>query len=207
MRFLFIALLFASAALPLAKAEKFVQTEIFTSQSGAAVAVKFFAHNSPSIDEFVSGKNRMLTAIKTITDNGLTATKSQIEIGIAPDRMYGGNVLMENGKLYVSVKASDEELEGGLFNFYVYSVKGKLTFFGWNQPSISQFFDGKARVEATIQRFKDNELKLVLPKNLSVGIAPDRMYGGNIVEENGKVFISVKAEDKEIEGYFSKYIQ
>jgi len=42
---------------------------------------------------------------------------------------------------------------------------------------------------------------------LEIGISPEKMYGGEIVEEQGKTYIAITATDDQIERYFMKYVR
>lgn len=129
-----------------------------------------------------------------------------VEVGLAPLKMDGGQVVSHNGRLYISIKATDDQIEAGLLDYFeVVEVSGRLIFFAHNRPTIAQFYLVKRRVENVLKRFGQYGLKVEIP-SLEIGAVPVAMAGGQVVEHNGKVYIASTATEEKIEGYFTRYI-
>ena len=73
---------------------------------------RFTAHNDPSIAEFKRAKQLVLTTMNHIHEQtGLKLAASLQYVGLTGKRMAGGNVVIEDGKLYVSAQADLTEVE------------------------------------------------------------------------------------------------
>jgi hypothetical protein len=176
--------------------------------SKTSLDVKYFAHNSPSIKEYVDGKARISAIISNILDKGFISKIKYIEIGIAPRAMGGGNIVLSDDKIYVSITSTDEEIESVLLNYFsIVATARNITYFAHNQPTIAQFLAGKAAVEGVLKRFADSGLGLDLPKGLEIGIAPKTMSGGNIVLSDDKIYVSITSTSEELERYFIRYVR
>lgn len=183
-----------------------VETILFTVGEPYQIEVKYFAHNSPNIQEFLAGKVRVSAVLNRVSAYGFVPSVQQLEIGIAPKTKSGGTVVKQDGKLFVSVTSTDDELERGLLQLFLISAQyGNVVFFMHNAPSLNEFNVGRAKVEAVLQKFTQAGLKLNLPEKFEVGIAPRDMSGGGVVVEGGRLYISITASDDEIERHFTKY--
>ena len=166
----------------------------------------FFAHNNPTIAEFALAKGRVSTILSEILNHHFEPKVETAEIGLAPLKMDGGQVVSHNGRLYISIKATDDQIEAGLLEYFeVFEVSGRLVFFAHNRPTIAQFYLVKQRVENVLKRFSQYGLKIEIP-SLEIGAVPVAMAGGQVVEHNGKVYIASTATEEKIEGYFTRYI-
>ncbi|MCB0361496.1 MAG: hypothetical protein KDD35_02165 [Bdellovibrionales bacterium] len=168
--------------------------------------VKYFAHNHPSLQEFLRGRSRVSEILSLVLDSEFELRASQLEVGIAPLKMAGGAVVLSKGVLYVWFDATDEQIESGLlYSFKLEKQSGDIRFFGHNGPTISQFYLVKERVERVLSAFSRYGLRLKLP-TLEIGISPIEMLGGNVVFVEGKLFISISASEEDIERIFTPYI-
>lgn len=166
----------------------------------------FFAHNKPTIAEFALAKGRVSTVLSEIQNHHFEPKVETAEVGLAPVKMEGGNVINHDGKLYVAIRATDDQIEAGLLDYFeVSEVSGRLFFFAHNRPTIAQFYLVKRRVENVLKRFGQYGLKVEIP-SLEIGAVPVAMAGGQVVEHNGKVYIASTATEEKIEGYFTRYI-
>jgi hypothetical protein len=166
----------------------------------------FFAHNNPTIAEFALAKRRVSTIFSEILNHHFEPKVETAEVGLAPLKMEGGNVVNHNGKLYIATRATDDEIEAGLLDYFeVFEVSGRLIFFAHNRPTIAQFYLVKRRVESVLKRFGQYGLKVDIP-SLEIGAVPVAMAGGQVVEHNGKVYIASTASEEKIEAYFTRYI-
>jgi hypothetical protein len=172
----------------------------------------FFAHNNPTIAEFALAKGRVSTILSEIQNHHFEPKVETAEVGLAPVKMEGGNVINHDGKLYVAIRATDDQIEAGLLDYFeVSDVSGRLFFFAHNRPTIAQFYLVKRRVENVLKRFGQYGLKVEIP-SLEIGAVPVAMAmamamaGGQVVEHNGKVYIASTASEEKIEAYFTRYI-
>lgn len=166
----------------------------------------FFAHNNPTIAEFALAKGRVSTILSEIQNHHFEPKVETVEVGLAPLKMDGGQVVSHNGRLYISKKATDDQIEAGLLDYFeVVEVSSRLIFFAHNRPTIAQFYLVKRRVENVLKRFGQYGLKVEIP-SLEIGAVPVAMAGGQVVEHNGKVYIASTASEEKIEGYFTRYI-
>lgn len=186
------------------------QAPVFFSQTSniyrRQLKLLFFAHNNPTIAEFSLLKGRVNTVLGEILKHHFEPKVETAEIGLAPLKMAGGNVVNHDGKLYVAIRATDDQIEAGLLDFFeVSEVSGRLVFFAHNRPTIAQFYLVKQRVENVLKRFGQYGFKIAIP-SLEIGAVPVAMAGGQVVEHNGKVYIASTASEEKIEGYFTRYI-
>jgi hypothetical protein len=170
------------------------------------IKLLFFAHNNPTIAEFALTKGRVSTILSEILNHHFEPKVETAEVGLAPIKMEGGNVVNHEGKLYIATRATDDQIEAGLLDYFeVFEVSGRLFFFAHNRPTIAQFYLVKERVENVLKRFGQYGLKIEIP-SLEIGAVPVAMAGGQVVEHNGKVYIASTATEEKIEGYFTRYI-
>lgn len=166
----------------------------------------FFAHNNPTIAEFALAKGRVSAILSEILNHPFVPKVETAEVGLAPIKMAGGNVVNQDGKLYIAIRATDDQIEAGLLDYFeVFEISGRLVFFTHNRPTIAQFYLVKERVKNVLKRFGQYGLKIEIP-SLEIGVVPVAMAGGQVVEHNGKVYIASTATEEKIEGYFTRYI-
>jgi hypothetical protein len=82
--------------------------------------VAYFLHNSPNTEQFLKGVGLVNKVLKKIKDAGFVMKPEKLEVGIAPQNMYKGPVAESNGKLFVSIEASEDTLERWLLKFFVW---------------------------------------------------------------------------------------
>ena len=188
-----------------AEVEKYVFSK---ANSRAVFEVKYFPHNNPTINEYIENKARFSSIFNKVLAFGFEPKINFLEIGIAPSRMNGGEIVEIEGKVYISISASDEQIEGKVLQYFsINSSSGKIFFFAHNQASIEQFRNGMIRIENVLGKFSQSGLSLNLPSGFEIGIAPSRMNGGEIVEMEGRLYVSITASDEQIERYFIKFIR
>lgn len=174
----------------------------------STITVKFFPHNSPSIDEYTQGKARVNTILTKIASYDVSPRVETVSIGIAPVKMVGGDIVEENGNLYISITATDDAIEARLLSYFSISYTvGSITYFSHNAATIETLIAGRAMVERVIAHFTARGLVLVFPDKFEIGISPGAMIGGNIVEEGGKTYISITSTDEEVERYLMKFVR
>ncbi len=206
---LFLSMLFSLGSGAFALENSDQQTYLFSDGDGQTqqLHVRFFAHNQPSISQFLAGKAMVNGILAKIAKYGFKPKVESLSIGISPDTMNGGDVVQENGNLYISLKAGEEEVESRLLRyFYVKTTDGKIHFFPHNGATLDQLAAGRRLVKKVLTRFKDNGLTLQFPEGFQVGISPATMYGGDVVQENGIVYVSITSSEDQVERFFTKFL-
>lgn len=80
----------------------------------------FFPHNNPVLSEFFLAKQAVDRVIARFAENGLEINVDYLEIGISPVEMIDGNVVTRDGKLFISLQATDDQIERYLMKFVRY---------------------------------------------------------------------------------------
>tara|TARA_Y100000031_G_C8075093_1_gene316940 strand:+ start:89 stop:739 length:651 start_codon:yes stop_codon:yes gene_type:complete len=79
-----------------------------------------------------------------------------------------------------------------------------VNFFAHNDPNLTEYITGRSKVMEVLESLLHTGF---LPKKsqFAIGIAPQRMQGGHVVQSNGKIFVSSEATGQEIEKVLLKY--
>lgn len=206
MKNLYIAVLFLSLA-AVAKANDVVSSSSVTANLHKPIAVAFFPHNGPSIEEYKLGKDRVTTILDGITQHGFAPRVEKLSIGITSETMPAGDIVEVNDNIYISITATNAEIEGALLKYFdTFLVENNVTYFAYPGATLQMLREGKAMIEAILERFKNSGFTLVFPEPLIIGIMAGELYGKTIVESQGRLYISTLATCDEAERHFIKYI-
>lgn len=175
--------------------------------NGTALSVTYGPHNGPSIKEFNEGKTRVQNVLDRLLQTGATPVRATLEVFIAPKKMSGGSCVWVDGKVYISVLATDGEMESALMDFITPSVAWEIyTFRPHLKASLTQLDEGIAKFKAALQAFQDAGLTLELPYT-DIYIAKNRMSGGDFVVVDNAIWISTAIEADVLERSLIAYIK
>jgi hypothetical protein len=190
--------------------EHTVKTNVIINQYQEELEITFFSHYGVNISEFIEGRDTVKSVINQIIANGFSPKSQSINVGIAPQTMSGGNVVIsDKNTLYVAYNSPRDQIERKVLNFFV--LKGlnydKINFFFHNESTMNEFEVGVINVKNVIKKIIDSNFQWNI-KTLSIGIAPSKsMSGGNVVESSGMLYISFDSSEDEIERALLKFFK
>lgn len=169
--------------------------------------IKYFPHNDVSVNQFMRGKRKVSEVLRNLIAQGFRPNQEILHIGIAPNKMNGGWVVIENNRLYVAIDAAKSTIEYKLLYFFHNpDSRGELEFFIHNKANINQFKRGKRKVAEVYRQITESGFQLKRGR-IRIGIAPQRMNGGMVVSENGNLYVTYDATKSAIQAKFLPFFE
>jgi hypothetical protein len=160
-----------------------------------------------TIQEIREGKARISSTFSSILKHGWDSNYESILVVLIPRRHDGAQVFEDREKLYVTVSATEDQIERGLLEFFVVKVTHQgRTYFPGRYPSVKEFQDCVAKVEKVIARFQEHGLPLRFHENQSITVDVADPYSGRPpVFGDRTIFVAITATEDQIERHLMNF--
>lgn len=198
-----MSLIFSSGAQAAATTDSFNIDE-----TNEILTLNFSPSNGANLKEFMEGRVLVNKTVATLIEKGFSPIHLNLSILISPVKMPGGMVVVEDQIVHLAVGVDPDLLERAILKFFDFkglTVDG-VSFTIANSANSDEFLLGRDIVMSVIEKIKETGFSM---KNdhLEVAISPITMMGGDIIERNGKLIVSVGVNHDDLERVLLKYFE
>lgn len=198
-----MSLIFSSGAQAAATTDSFNIDE-----TNEILTLNFSPSNGANLKEFMEGRVLVNKTVATLIEKGFSPIHLNLSILISPVKMPGGMVVVEDQIVHLAVGVDPDLLERAILKFFDFkglTVDG-VSFTIANSANSDEFLLGRDIVMSVIEKIKETGFSM---KNdhLEVAISPITMMGGDIIERNGKLIVSVGVNHDDLERALLKYFE